>query len=89
MKSLPIPQILGAESPQVHSGFLLGAKALAERVKEQLDISESGRGPTQILFTGHSAGAAVASLLFQHFLSSASVKCEFLDAVRLVYCQQL
>lgn len=62
--------------PQAHSGFLVGAKALAQHVAEQLEKCTKYNDPTEILFTGHSAGAAVSSLLFHHFLSSASSKCK-------------
>ncbi|CAL8580657.1 hypothetical protein XPA_006377 [Xanthoria parietina] len=60
--------------PQVHSGFLMAAKALAPHVAQQLEKCTSDNGPKEILFTGHSAGAAVSSLLFYHFLSTASSK---------------
>lgn len=62
--------------PQAHSGFLIGAKALAQHVADQLEKCMRNNGPNDVLFTGHSAGAAVSSLLFHHFLSSASSKCE-------------
>lgn len=62
--------------PRVHEGFRLSAKALEGRVERQLGKCEYGTGPKEIVFTGHSAGAAVASLLFQIFLSVASAKCK-------------
>ncbi|KAL8849342.1 MAG: hypothetical protein Q9221_005693 [Calogaya cf. arnoldii] len=66
----------GLDRPQVHSGFLIGAKALTQCIAKQLEESINNDGPKEVLFTGHSAGAAVSSLLFHHFLSSASSKCK-------------
>ena len=54
----------------------MAAKALAPHVAQQLEKCTSDNGPKEILFTGHSAGAAVSSLLFYHFLSTASSKRE-------------
>jgi hypothetical protein len=45
-------------------------------IRKYLDINESGtpesqpRSPSSIIFTGHSAGGGVASLLFIHYLAN-------------------
>ncbi|KAL2197038.1 Alpha/Beta hydrolase protein [Corynascus similis CBS 632.67] len=65
---------------RVHSGFLNGARALLPVVKEQL-ASTVGPGSdraSHVIFTGHSAGGAVASLLYLHFLGIASQTFPFL-----------
>ncbi|KAK4248897.1 hypothetical protein C7999DRAFT_13178, partial [Corynascus novoguineensis] len=59
---------------QVHSGFLNGARALLPVVKDQLasTVGPSSDRASHVIFTGHSAGGAVASLLYLHFLGIAS-----------------
>lgn len=60
-----------------HTGFLNGARALSSSASKRIQafLSGPGRQPDglgrkpHVLFTGHSAGGAVASLLFRHFLS--------------------
>ena len=61
---------------KVHSGFLNGARALAPRIAKHLEKTKAPNGPRQVLFAGHSAGAAVASLLFYHSLSTSSEQCK-------------
>ncbi|KAE8376789.1 hypothetical protein BDV26DRAFT_282394 [Aspergillus bertholletiae] len=55
-----------AATLQVHSGFLNSAKALDEIVSQKIKtyIRRNASNYSHILFTGHSAGGAVASLLF-------------------------
>ncbi|KAK3898407.1 Alpha/Beta hydrolase protein [Staphylotrichum tortipilum] len=66
-----LPKERAHDSFKVHSGFRNGAKALIPAVKQQLlQAADSGRA-THIIFTGHSAGGAIASLLYLHFLGIA------------------
>ncbi|KAF7592076.1 hypothetical protein BBP40_000742 [Aspergillus hancockii] len=60
---------------QAHSGFLNSAKALDSIVSREIKdyIIQDGGKYSHILFTGHSAGGAVASLLFLRFLAQTSV----------------
>ncbi|KAI5803697.1 Alpha/Beta hydrolase protein [Geopyxis carbonaria] len=59
------PDHLGHVS--VHSGFLHGARALEGPVRTAL----AAAGAKHVVFAGHSAGGAVAALLFSHFLASS------------------
>ncbi|KAH0561982.1 hypothetical protein GP486_003311 [Trichoglossum hirsutum] len=55
-----------------HAGFLNGAEALVPAVAKHIDaLAENKSAVKHVLFTGHSAGGAVASLLFAKFLSLA------------------
>jgi len=66
----------GANTPlTAHAGFLYGAKALAPKLQQQMAqyISDASHSIDNVIFTGHSAGAAVASLLFLHFLTNLRV----------------
>ena len=58
-----------------HAGFLHGTKALVPKLQQQLTqyISDASRSIDNVIFTGHSAGAAVSSLLFLHFLTTLRV----------------
>ncbi|KAI5362141.1 putative fungal lipase-like domain, alpha/Beta hydrolase [Septoria linicola] len=57
----------------VHAGFLQIARAMvapvAARLRSMLEQSYS-RGPPTLILTGHSAGGAVASLLFMHMMAT-------------------
>ncbi|EME45001.1 hypothetical protein DOTSEDRAFT_70897 [Dothistroma septosporum NZE10] len=57
----------------VHAGFLKVARAMvapvAARLRHLLEQDPS-RASSSLLFTGHSAGGAVASLLYMHMLAS-------------------
>ncbi|KAL2840683.1 Alpha/Beta hydrolase protein [Aspergillus pseudoustus] len=63
---------------QVHGGFLECAKAMVEKVSDSISsiLSKAGTrstdGDFRLLFTGHSAGGAVASLLYAHMVSRNS-----------------
>ncbi|KAI5466463.1 Alpha/Beta hydrolase protein [Mariannaea sp. PMI_226] len=54
-----------------NANLLSKAEALAESIAQNIEqyISNQGLGAKQVLITGHSAGGAVASLLFLHFIS--------------------
>ncbi|KAJ5716604.1 hypothetical protein N7493_008515 [Penicillium malachiteum] len=51
-------------SLQAHAGFLGCASALDSIVSKQIEKYKETKGVTHVLFTGHSAGGAVASLLY-------------------------
>ncbi|RDW78985.1 lipase family protein [Aspergillus mulundensis] len=62
---------------QVHGGYLECAKGMVEKVSEAIscilsnsEADHSVDRDIQLLFTGHSAGGAVASLLYAHMISS-------------------
>ena len=57
-----------------HAGFLSVAKAMVKPVAERLRTvieEDPSRATSSLVITGHSAGGAVASLLFMHMLSSS------------------
>lgn len=55
-----------------HEGFLQVAKAMVNQVAEQLrDHPALFQCPT-LLFTGHSAGGAIAAMLYSHMLSTST-----------------
>nr|POE47011.1 dna replication complex gins protein psf3 [Quercus suber] len=64
---------LDDEGNACHGGFLDVAKQMVHPVAEQLEKTfeqdPSLAGNCSLVFTGHSAGGAVASLLFSHMLS--------------------
>jgi len=53
-----------------HRGFLKSARSLLPLIDEQIQNGVSQHGVQHVLFTGHSAGGAIASLLFAHYLSN-------------------
>ncbi|KAF9728516.1 lipase class 3 [Paraphaeosphaeria minitans] len=59
--------VLGGQRNLCHTGFLEAVKILISPLA--LSLSAVERGST-LLFTGHSAGAAIASLLFAHLKST-------------------
>lgn len=52
---------------EAHAGFLTAAKELEREVSKSIDQAFRAGQSKRVLFTGHSAGAAVASLLFMHY----------------------
>jgi len=59
----------------VHSGFLAVARAMIRPIVarlQELVIENPSRRRASLLITGHSAGGAVASLLYMHMTSQAS-----------------
>ncbi|KAB8265071.1 Alpha/Beta hydrolase protein [Aspergillus pseudonomiae] len=60
---------------QAHSGFLNSAKALDKTVSQGIKnyIRQNASEYSHVLFTGHSAGGAVASLLFLRHIAQESV----------------
>ena len=70
LPSLPLAKCFSA-----HAGFANGAAALGSAVTAQIrSVFKAGK-IKHVLFTGHSAGGAVASLLFLRSLSVAARDC--------------
>ncbi|KAH8591652.1 hypothetical protein B0O99DRAFT_690460 [Bisporella sp. PMI_857] len=69
LNSHPVLQSIAA-GISAHSGFLNSARALLPLVSKHLS-KMSHRGVMNVIYTGHSAGGAVASLLYQKFLLEA------------------
>ncbi|KAL5398403.1 hypothetical protein PMIN03_012781 [Paraphaeosphaeria minitans] len=67
MDRLSADNIKGGQRNLCHTGFLEAVKILISPLA--LSLSAVERGST-LLFTGHSAGAAIASLLFAHLKST-------------------
>lgn len=93
----PPNNFLDDEGNLVHSGFLAVARSSIGPTAEQLSSflaaqTDAGkwREKGQLLLTGHSAGGAVASLLFAHMLSqSSAVRSPLKDlraAFKRVHC---
>lgn len=59
----------GFISPELdaHAGFLAGARVLENEITKTINQAFHAEGIREVLFTGHSAGAAVASILFMHY----------------------
>jgi hypothetical protein len=66
----------GSVKAHAHSGFLQSAEALLPQISARLSRLVEEFGAKQVLFTGHSAGGAVASLLCSHFLCKAEPECK-------------
>ncbi|OJJ33423.1 hypothetical protein ASPWEDRAFT_174830 [Aspergillus wentii DTO 134E9] len=64
-----------ASSLEAHSGFLESAVALDSIVSKRIEEYKQRGG--HVLFTGHSAGGAVASLLFLRYLSQQNDSIRF------------
>lgn len=60
---------LDDEENECHAGFLQVTKAMIDQVAAQLQQFASSSPPPSLLFTGHSAGGAVAAMLYSHMLS--------------------
>ncbi|KXT15267.1 hypothetical protein AC579_4862 [Pseudocercospora musae] len=69
---------LDDEGNACHAGFLQIARSMiapvAARLRKLLEENNS-RNPPSLILTGHSAGGAVASLLYMHMLATAA-RCE-------------
>lgn len=81
---------LDDEGNLCHAGFLRVAKAMikpiAMRLRTLLEENPS-RASCSLLITGHSAGGAVAALLFSHMLSSVRSELSILtDCFKRVHC---
>jgi acyl-CoA reductase-like NAD-dependent aldehyde dehydrogenase len=59
-----------------HAGFLNGAENLMPFVSKKVKEITSHNQVRHILFTGHSAGGAVSSLLFAKHVFCAAVDCK-------------
>jgi Lipase (class 3) len=65
----------------VHRGFLLAAREMIPRIKVEFEaVMKKNPGSVDVIFTGHSAGGGVASLLFAHFFSYALTKYDVLNS---------
>ncbi|KAH7414420.1 hypothetical protein DE146DRAFT_763171 [Phaeosphaeria sp. MPI-PUGE-AT-0046c] len=62
---------LDDEKNECHSGFLQVAKAMVDQVAAQLQPFQASPAPPSLLFTGHSAGGAVAAMLYSHMLAAS------------------
>jgi hypothetical protein len=58
-----------------HAGLLHSAEALAPLVSKRIGALIWRYGIKHVLFTGHSAGGAVSSLLFAKYMSLAPTDC--------------
>jgi hypothetical protein len=59
-----------------HGGFLAAARSLKDQITEPIhSFLSKTTGLLKILFTGHSAGGAVASLLYAHFYTNNLCRC--------------
>ena len=65
------------QSMEAHAGFLNSAVELRERVSTFIDEVTKSRALKHVVFTGHSAGAAVASLLYLSFRAHSSEDCRY------------
>ena len=65
---------------QAHGGFLNGAEALLPAVVAELDRMQPSTPSLHAVFTGHSAGGAIASLLFLKIFSDAHIACKFIQS---------
>ena len=73
---------LGFESSEVeaHSGFLNSAEILKPMISKRIkDLASAD--VNHVLFTGHSAGGAVASLLYLSYLSRRNTECTLVTFV--------
>ncbi len=61
----------------VHGGFINSAQRLLSLVTRQLITANKATPHLHVIFTGHSAGGAVASLLFLNSLLEARDNCKF------------
>lgn len=62
---------LDDEDNACHNGFLLVAKAMVKQVASQLKQHPASSERPSLLFTGHSAGGAIAAMLYSHMLSTS------------------
>lgn len=62
---------LDDEENLCHAGFLQVAKAMVNQIASQLQQHPASSEKPSLLFTGHSAGGAVAALLYSHMVSTS------------------
>ncbi|KAF2497245.1 alpha/beta-hydrolase, partial [Lophium mytilinum] len=62
---------LDDEENACHAGFLQVTKAMVAQVAAQLQQHPASSERPSLLFTGHSAGGAVAAMLYSHMLSTS------------------
>lgn len=63
-------------SIEAHAGFLNSAQALEGVVSKYIDDNAKQGNVKHVLFTGHSAGGAVSSLLYLRYLLCGKSKCK-------------
>ncbi|KAH6651230.1 hypothetical protein F5144DRAFT_617854 [Chaetomium tenue] len=83
----PFFKFEGIAGTKAHTGFLACAKALIPTLKAAIEQHvTSDKRVFEVVFTGHSAGGAVASLVFLHFVSNPSAEhnCKRLPQVNVV-----
>lgn len=61
---------LDNEENACHAGFLQVTKAMVAQVATQLQQHPASSEQPSLLFTGHSAGGAIAAMLYSHMLST-------------------
>ena len=61
-------------SMEAHAGFLAAAEVLVAKTAQNIDGMSRHAPIKHVVFTGHSAGGAVSSLLFLRFLTHAAVE---------------
>jgi hypothetical protein len=62
------------KSVYAHSGFVASARASLAAVEEHLTAIETASKHTKVILTGHSAGGAVAALLYARLMLNNSCK---------------
>jgi len=67
-----------------HSGFVASAQASLVVVEKHLAAIEKAGQPTKVILTGHSAGGAVASLLYARLMLNNSCKLFIRGLIRIV-----
>jgi hypothetical protein len=72
-----------------HSGFLRSAKTLSSLVLRHISRVNQEGWIKHVIFTGHSAGGGVASLLYLKFLLDMNPLCAFIKAINAVPTHRL
>jgi alpha-beta hydrolase superfamily lysophospholipase len=72
------------KSVHAHSGFVVSAQASLAIVEKHLAAIENAGQPAKVILTGHSAGGAVASLLYARLTLNNSCKLFPRSVIRIV-----
>lgn len=69
------PSVTNTPRLLANATLLTQAEALSITVSQRIQhyVELRGREPKHVLLTGHSAGGAVASLLFLHYMSNSEL----------------